>query len=103
MKNPMRVYIAGRMTGLPDLNFPAFHAEAKYLRSLGFDVVNPAEVNPDHTMPWNECMRRDIAELVKCDAIRMLPGWEGSKGAMLEYHIAERLGMAVISGEAATC
>jgi len=97
-----RIYIAGPMTGLPDLNFPAFNAEAQYLRSLGFDVVNPAEVNPDHAMQWTECMRRDIAELVKCDAIRLLPGWQKSKGATLEHHIAERLGMAVISGEAAT-
>ena len=93
---PLRIYIAGPMTGLPELNFPAFNAEAQFLRSLGFDVVNPAEINPDHAMPWNECMRRDIAELVKCDAIRLLPGWESSKGATLEHHIAERLGMSVM-------
>ena len=97
MKNT-RIYIAGPMTGLPELNFPAFNAEAKRLRSLGFDVVNPAEVNPDHSMPWAECMRRDIAELVTCDAIRLLPGWKSSKGATLEHHIAERLGMAVMTG-----
>lgn len=98
---PLRIYIAGPMTGVPDLNFPAFNAEAQFLRSIGFDVVNPAEVNPDHTMPWVECMRRDIAELMKCDAIRLLPGWENSKGATLEHHIAERLGMAVMTEVAA--
>ena len=92
----MRVYIAGPMTGVPGLNFPAFNAEAQYLRSLGFDVVNPAEINPDHSMPWAQCMRRDIAELVRCDSIYLLPGWEKSKGATLEHHIADRLGMDVM-------
>lgn len=92
----MRIYIAGPMTGLPDLNFPAFHAEAKKLRDLGHDVVNPAELNPDPTMPWAECMRRDIAALVTCDTIILLPGWQQSMGASLEQHIAKQLSMVQI-------
>lgn len=92
----MKLYIAGPMTGLPELNFPAFHAETEKLRAQGFEVVNPAEVNPDHTMSWHDCMRRDIAELVKCDAVRLLTGWENSSGARLEEHIAMRLGMKII-------
>ena len=83
------------MTGRPDLNFPTFHAHAHQLRRAGHDVVNPAEINPDTTMSWHACMRRDIAELVTCDAIYLLPGWEASKGATLEHHIAERLGLLV--------
>ena len=96
---PIRIYIAGPMTGLPNLNFPAFHETAARLRSQGFEVVNPAEINPDHAMPWKECMRRDIAELVKCDAIYLLPGWEKSKGATLEHHIATRLELTVMTEE----
>lgn len=92
---PMRIYIAGPMTGLPELNFPRFHAEAAHLRTTGVEVINPAELNPDTTMEWNECMRRDIAALVTCNAIHLLPGWEDSKGATLEHHIAERLGMHI--------
>lgn len=91
-----RIYIAGPMTDIEDLNFPAFHAEAAKLRALGHQVVNPAEINPDKGMSWTDCMRRDIAELVTCDAIRLLPGWEFSKGATLEEHIAERLGLQII-------
>ena len=90
------IYISGPMTGMPDLNFPAFHAAAKMLRDLGHEVVNPAELNPDHTMPWGECMRKDIAALVTCDTIVLLPGWQQSRGATLEQHIAERLSMAQI-------
>mgnify|MGYP002142675673 FL=1 len=92
----MRIYIAGPMTGLPDLNFPAFHTEAKKWRDLGHEVVNPAEINPDHTMPWALCMRRDIAALVTCDTIVLLPNWRLSRGATLEQHIAERLSMSQI-------
>lgn len=94
-KTARKIYIAGPMTGRPGLNFPAFFAEAKRLRALGWHVINPAEINPDHTMPWRECMRRDIAQLVTCDAIQMLPGWQQSKGATLEHHIAERLELEI--------
>ena len=97
----MRIYIAGPMSGIDSLNFPAFHEAAARLRGQGFEVVNPAEINPDHAMPWAECMRRDIAELVKCDAIYLLPGWENSKGANLERDIASRLGMILMIEEVA--
>lgn len=92
---PQRIYIAGPMTGLPDLNFPAFHAEAARLRAQGHTVINPAEINPDTSMSWQQCMRTDIAQLVTCDAVQLLPGWERSKGATLEHHIAERLDLVV--------
>lgn len=92
----MRIYVAGPMTGLPELNFPAFHAAAKKLRALGNDVINPAEINIDPAAGWSECMRADIAQLVTCHAIYLLPGWEFSRGAKLEVHIAESLGMAVM-------
>ena len=91
----MRWYLAGPMSGLPDLNFPLFHAEAARLRALGHEVVNPAELNPDHTMPWAECLRRDIPGLLTCEGIALLPGWEKSRGAVLEHHIATALGMRV--------
>lgn len=90
-----KTYIAGPMTGIKDLNFPAFHQAAEWLRGMGHEVVNPAEINPDHHMSWEACMRSDIAELVTCDAIMLLPGWEDSRGAKLEHHIAERLGLRI--------
>jgi hypothetical protein len=89
----LRCYIAGPMTGLPGLNFPAFHAAASKLRAVGIDAVNPAEINPDPNATWSECMRADIRELVTCDAIVLLDGWGLSRGASLEFLIAQRLGM----------
>ena len=61
-----RWYLAGPITGLPDLNYPVFHAEAARLRALGYEVVNPAEINVGATDGWSACMRRDIAQLVTC-------------------------------------
>lgn len=92
----LRIYVAGPMTGLPDLNFPAFARATARLRAAGHTVVSPAEVNPDHSMPWAECMRRDIIELCTCEAIAVLPGWENSRGAKLEVQIAVALGMRML-------
>lgn len=92
-----RIYIAGPMTGFPELNFPSFHAAAARIREMGHDAVNPAEINPDKGMSWKDCMKTDIAALVTCDAIHLLDGWEKSKGATLEAHIAERLELEVFA------
>jgi hypothetical protein len=91
-----RVYIAGPMSGIQDLNFPAFHAEAARLRAAGFDVVNPAEINVDPSEGWAACMKRDIAQMLTCDAVALLPGWQQSRGATLEHHIATALGMPAL-------
>lgn len=97
------IYIAGPMTGVVDHNFPAFHAAAKLLRQSGYVVFNPAEINADAVdvvRPWAWYMRKDLTELVKCEAIYLLPGWENSQGATLEKHVAERLGMVIIHAAA---
>ena len=98
----MKIYIAGPMTGRPDLNFPAFFAAAHALRSMGLEVANPAELNPDPKTPWIQCMRRDITELLTCDQIYLLRGWETSKGARLEHHIAVHLNLELVMEELGT-
>lgn len=90
----MRIYLSGPMTGIPDNNFPAFREWAARLRADGMEVVSPAEIQEAGT--WELCLRADIRELCTCDAIALMPGWEGSKGANLELHIAHRLGMKVM-------
>lgn len=96
-----RVYIAGPMTGYAELNFPAFRNEAAALRAACLEVINPAEINVDPTAGWSACMRADIAQLVTCDRIHLLPGWSRSKGASLEHHIARALGLLVTLAEGA--
>lgn len=95
----MKLYLAGPMTGLPELNFPLFHAEAARLRGLGYEVVNPAEVNADPKACWLACMRNDIEQLVHCDGVATLPNWEKSRGARIERGLAESLGLFTLEAE----
>lgn len=104
-----KLYLAGPMTGIENLNFPLFNAEAARLRSLGYEVINPAEINggadeivacaamtPEQLKAhWRACMRRDIAELTLCDGIALLPGWLESKGARLEVHVAGQFDLQI--------
>lgn len=91
-----RLYLSGPMTGLPDFNFPAFNAEAARLRELGYDVVNPAEINQEQNTTWHECMRNDLKALLDCDALALLDGWQQSAGAHLEMHVAHRVGIHIV-------
>lgn len=94
------LYLSGPMSGMPDLNFPAFHRAAAKLRASGYDVVNPAEMDEADTSPkeWHEYLRRDLIEMLqrRCTHIALLPGHENSKGATLELTVAKALGMEVM-------
>ena len=92
----MRIYLAGPMTGLPDYNYPAFHAEAARLRALGHEVLNPAENPTPPCGTWQAYMRLALAQLVQCECIALLPGWVDSKGALIERKLAQVLAMDVV-------
>lgn len=94
-----RIYISGPMSGMPEHNFPAFNAEAARLRALGYDVVNPAELNPEPEKTWHDCLRTDLMELLTCDAIALLAGWQKSAGAHLEIHVAHRVGIDIVEAK----
>ena len=91
------IYLSGPMSGLPDFNFSAFRAEAARLRVLGHAVINPAEINTDHSLSWEECLRADIRSLCECDTLAYMPDWEASKGVHLEMSIAHRLGIKIVA------
>lgn len=93
----MKLYLAGPMRGIPDYNFPAFHAAAAQLRALGHEVWSPAErdekddgFNPstDKAKPIRYYMAYDLPAVLASDAVAVLPGWRKSKGAQLEVHVA---------------
>ncbi|KQQ65048.1 DUF4406 domain-containing protein [Microbacterium sp. Leaf320] len=90
-----RIYVAGPMTGLPDLNYPAFRAATTQLEALGHTVEDPStNVNPtpDDYHGW---LKAGLAQLITCDAIALLDGWEASGGARLEVNVGATLGMRV--------
>lgn len=88
-----RLYLAGPCTGYIDFNYPAFHAEAARLRALGYHVENPAENTACET--WQAYMRNAIRQMLTCDMVAMLTGFENSKGASIEFHLALDLGIPV--------
>lgn len=92
-----RLYLAGPMTGFEDFNFPAFNKMAAELRAQGYVVENPAEHGVVEGADWADYMAYDLTRLGLCGQVAVLPGWENSKGARLEVHIARELGMPVVS------
>jgi hypothetical protein len=88
-----RIYLAGPMTGIPDFNYPAFHAEAARLRQLGYHVENPAEGNVPPCGTWVGYMRNAIQQLMTCEAVALLPNWQKSRGALIEHGLAVNLGL----------
>lgn len=91
----MRVYVAGRMSGMPNLNFDAFARASESLRDQGFDVYNPAAANLEGS-PLNRIMAHVLGQLCECEAVAMIPGWWRSGGARIEWMLAKYLGLRVI-------
>lgn len=90
-----KVYLSGPMTGYVDNNFPAFEKHAIQLRKAGFNVVSPHEI--EEVPSWDECLKKDIAAMVGCDAVVTMPGWQTSRGARLETAIAIMVGIPVMT------
>jgi hypothetical protein len=92
----MKVYLSGPISGIKDLNRPAFDDEEKHQTFLGNEVVNPLKVGESVTSgKWEDYMKKDIIEMLSCDKVFALPGWTKSRGACLEVSIAQALGLVV--------
>src|SRR5574343_1401639 len=92
-----KVYVAGPMTGLPDLNLKQFYAAEEYLTELGARVMNPA-VLPDG-FEWEEFLSIAIPMMQACHVVAFLPGWENSRGAKQEHsQSGERIRVALNIG-----
>lgn len=94
----MRVYISGPMSGYPDYNRTAFSSGYTTLLRLGHEPVSPAQPPGDcaAVLSWETYMRSALTDLVTCESVALLPGWEASRGARLEVHVAHGLGMTTL-------
>ena len=101
----MKVYTAGKMRGLPSFGAEEFRKAARVLRERGFEVVSPLEMDEavgitvdgltgfedlaDQGFDIRSTLMADLeAVLFDVDAVVLLPGWRGSRGALAEYATA---------------
>lgn len=105
-----KLYLAGPMSDIPGYNFPAFEKATAELRSLGYEVISPAEKdkernpeayeralkspdgkwNPADTggLTWAQILSGDVILVADhVDGLALLPGWEKSSGARLEAFV----------------
>lgn len=96
------IYVAGPYRGHSESEVVANirHAEAAAIRlwQTGWAVICPhlntrmfGGLCPDDT--W---LKGDLEILKRCDAIYMVDGWQRSRGATDELHLAQSLNMGVL-------
>lgn len=96
-------YIAGGITGVKNYK-QRFLAVSAYLRSGGYDVINPVELDErDGTQDadWLTCMWRDLKEVATRQPSEcwVLDNWRKSPGARVEVELFRGLGIPVIDYE----
>lgn len=93
----MKLYISGKISGT-DLDYVRrlFDKVATTLRALGHEVINPLCNGLSEAAPWEEHIAKDIINLIDCEGIYMLQGWEDSQGARIEHAVAKEIGLKVM-------
>jgi hypothetical protein len=94
----VKVYISGAMTGIKNLNKPAFKRAEEMLTKKGYEVVNPHELGLEGKS-WEDAMRVDISKMLECEMVAVLPNWKNSLGTQMELLIAEKVGMPILDAK----
>lgn len=98
MENKKKIYIGGKITGLPVNEYRKKFEEArKTVASIypNAEVIIPTDLCPDD-MGWAESMEICIDTLWNCDMICFTPDWKDSHGSLIEKKLAEKLGIKII-------
>ncbi|PKP26610.1 MAG: hypothetical protein CVU03_03480 [Bacteroidetes bacterium HGW-Bacteroidetes-2] len=97
-QKPVKVYIAGKVTGLPIHETTLKFGDAQMkLKAAGFEPINPLQVVNDWHCTWPQAMRKCIAALMTVDAVYVLPCSGNSKGASIEMHLCASLGIPLFA------
>lgn len=89
------IYLSGPMRGMESNNRALFADVADSLQEQGWEVLNPAALDRQDDWEFKDYISRDVRFLSCCDAICLLPGWQQSQGAGIEYRLAKDLGLPI--------
>ena len=87
------IYVAGPISGIKDHNRPLFNMVAAELADQGHSVLNPATL-PDG-LSQGQYMQICLPMVAVADELVMLPGWEQSEGAYIEFCLAKKSGKTI--------
>jgi hypothetical protein len=96
----MLIYVSGKYSGDIDANIEKAMQIAAELWIKGHAVICP-HGNTSHfeircpAVTWEQYIAGDLNMIARCDGLVMIPGWEESKGAVIEKEYAEKLKIPV--------
>lgn len=98
----MLIYVSGPYSGTPEQtknHIAAARQVSIKLWEMGHAVIcphlNTANFELDCKATYEQYIEGDLNMIARCDALVMLPGWEGSKGAKIEYSYASALDIPI--------
>lgn len=95
----MRIYIAGKITGLDTESVnEKFNTAKLIIKSLGYEPVSPLD-NGCASECWCEQMMSCLPMLMSCDGVYFLSDWKDSDGAKIERTFALKSGKLIIDNK----
>lgn len=91
----MRIYIAGKVSGLPyEIVRKDFYRAEMFLSRFG-KVINPIK-HCAEKWSWLRCMLTCSALVSTCHIVALMDNWQDSRGARWEYKLAKFLGKDIL-------
>lgn len=91
----MKIYIAGKVTGLSNYK-DLFEAAKAEVLALGHEPYSPIDLPHVHDHSWKAYMKDCFGLLFECEGVYMLNNFRKSDGAMREFRFAKDFDYAIL-------